>query len=47
MTGALEAESKVHLANVVQLDPKRDSEWKRLGYKKYNGRWMNDDGGIR
>ncbi len=39
----LEAEARLHFANVVQLDPKRDSAWKRLGYKKYKGRWMLDE----
>jgi hypothetical protein len=39
----LEAESKAHLAYVVQLDPKREAAWKRLGCKKYRGRWMNDE----
>lgn len=39
----LEAEAKAHLANVVQLDPKREAAWKRLGCKKYKGRWLSDE----
>lgn len=39
----LEAEARLHFANVVQLDPKRDAAWKRLDYKKYKGRWMLDE----
>lgn len=39
----LDAEAKAHLTEVVKLDPKRDAAWKRLGYKKVDGRWLNDD----
>lgn len=38
----LEAEAFVHYAAVIQLDPKRDAAWRKLGYKKYQGRWMTD-----
>jgi hypothetical protein len=39
----LEDEAMVHLANVVRLDPKRDAAWRRLGFKKYEGRWMTEE----
>src|SRR5262245_38109364 len=34
----LQAEATAHLARVVQLDPDRDAAWKKLGFKKRNGR---------
>ena len=39
----LKAEADEQLRAVVRLDPKRDSAWKRLGYKRHNNRWMTDD----
>ncbi len=39
----LDAEAKAHFATVVSLDPRREVAWKRLGYKKYNGQWMDDE----
>lgn len=39
----LESEARAHLYNVLKLDPGRDSTWKRLGYRKFNGRWMTDE----
>jgi tetratricopeptide (TPR) repeat protein len=37
----LSEQAVAHLRRVVQLDPKREKAWKRLGYKKQaNGRWM-------
>lgn len=33
---------RAHLAVVTRLGPKRDAAWKRLGYKKHDGRWMTD-----
>ncbi|MDR3634138.1 MAG: hypothetical protein P4L84_10050 [Isosphaeraceae bacterium] len=38
----LEAEAFVHYALVVQLDPARSAAWRKLGYKKHQGRWMTD-----
>ncbi len=39
----LKAESTAHLHAVLRIDPSRESVWKRLGYKKINGRWISDD----
>ncbi|HEY2159369.1 MAG TPA: hypothetical protein VGH33_27335 [Isosphaeraceae bacterium] len=39
----LKAESTAHLANVVRLDPSRESAWRKLGFKKHDGRWMTDE----
>jgi RNA polymerase sigma factor (sigma-70 family) len=36
----LKAESEAHFLAVVRLDPGREAAWRRLGRKKYNGRWM-------
>jgi len=38
----LEAEAKAHLTACVRLDPGRTAAWKRLGCKKFNGRWVTD-----
>ncbi len=38
----LKAESFVHYAEVVRLDPRREAAWRKLGYKKYGNRWMTD-----
>jgi hypothetical protein len=39
----LKAEATAHLSTVVRLDPRREEAWKRMGYKKHNGRWMTDE----
>lgn len=39
----LKPEAGEQLRAVVRLDPKRDSAWKRLGYKRHNNRWMTDE----
>jgi hypothetical protein len=39
----LEAESYVHLANVVRFDPGRLAAWKKLGFRKHNGHWMSEE----
>ena len=40
----LKAEATAHLAAVVRLDPKRESAWRRLGYKKQkDGHWATDE----
>ena len=33
----------VHFAEVARLDPKRDAAWRKLGFKKVNGRWTTDE----
>jgi hypothetical protein len=38
----LDAEAFVHFARVVELDPKRDAAWRKLGFKKQDGRWMTE-----
>ena len=38
----LKAESYVHYAEVVRLDPRREAAWRKLGYKKHGNRWMTD-----
>jgi hypothetical protein len=38
----LRAEAMAHLAAVVRLDPAREAAWKRMGYKKHDGRWMTE-----
>jgi hypothetical protein len=39
----LPAEAMVHYAAVVRLDPSRDAAWRKLGFKKVGGRWLNDE----
>jgi Pretoxin HINT domain len=36
----LTPEATAHLTVVTQLDPGRESAWKRLGYKKHGSRWL-------
>jgi hypothetical protein len=36
----LRPEAYVHLGKVIELDPKREAAWQKLGFKKYDGRWM-------
>jgi hypothetical protein len=38
----LRDQAKAHLTAVVRLDPTRDAAWKRLGFKKHDGRWTTD-----
>ena len=38
----LQAEAELHFGEVVRLDPMRDAAWRKLGFKKINGRWMSD-----
>jgi len=38
----LKDQAKAHLTAVVRLDPRREVAWKRLGYKKHDGRWATD-----
>jgi Pretoxin HINT domain/HEAT repeats len=39
----LKAEATAHLRAVVRLDPGRESAWKRLGYRKERGHWVNEE----
>jgi tetratricopeptide (TPR) repeat protein len=39
----LKDQASVHLRRVVQLDPKRESAWKHLGFKKMGGHWVKPD----
>ena len=36
----LTQQADVHLREVLRLDPKRESAWKRLGFKRVGGRWI-------
>jgi Pretoxin HINT domain len=38
----LRSEATAHFLAVVRLDPSRENAWKKLGCKKYEGRWLND-----
>lgn len=38
----LKEQAKAHLTAVIRLDPKRDGVWRKLGYKKHDGRWVTD-----
>ena len=39
----LRAESLVHLAAVLKLDPKKAAAWQKLGFKKRGGKWVSED----
>jgi hypothetical protein len=39
----LKPEALAHLASVVRLDPGHEAAWKHMGYKRWNGRWLNED----
>jgi hypothetical protein len=38
----LKAEAYAHYAAVVKLDPRREAAWRKLGFTKYDGRWLTD-----
>jgi Pretoxin HINT domain len=38
----LKEQAKAHLTAVTRLDPKRELAWKKLGYKKHEGRWITE-----
>ena len=38
----LKEQSRAHLTAVIRIDPSREHAWKRLGYKKHEGRWATD-----
>ncbi len=37
----LRDEAVAHFTTVVRLDPSHESAWRKLGCKKYQGRWLN------
>ena len=39
----LNAQATAHLYRVVQLDPRREAAWKRLGFKKTGGGWAKPE----
>ncbi|MFO0888967.1 MAG: hypothetical protein U0790_07440 [Isosphaeraceae bacterium] len=39
----LRAEALTHFGEVARLDPRRDAVWRKLGFKKFNGRWTTDE----
>lgn len=39
----LAPEATAHLTAVVRLDPSREAAWKRLGCRKYKGRWLTEE----
>jgi hypothetical protein len=39
----LAAEAVAHLGSVVRLEPSNAAAWKKLGFKKVDGRWMNEE----
>ena len=39
----LRPEAYFHYGRVIELDPKRDAAWQKLGFKKVAGRWMTAD----
>jgi hypothetical protein len=38
----LKEQAVAHAHAVLRLDPTREAAWKRLGYKKHQGRWVTD-----
>jgi tetratricopeptide (TPR) repeat protein len=36
----LKEQADAHLREVLRLDPKRESAWKRMGFKRVGGRWI-------
>ena len=39
----LRPEASFHFGKVIELDPKRDAAWQKLGFKKNDGRWMTPE----
>ncbi len=35
-------QARAHLTAVIRLDPTRDAAWKKLGYRRFEGRWRTD-----
>ena len=40
----LKDQARAHWTAVVRLDPRRDEAWKKLGYRRHDGRWVTDAG---
>jgi hypothetical protein len=38
----LKDQARAHFTAVIRLDPSRETAWKRLGYRKHEGRWVTD-----
>ena len=38
----LKDQARAHYTAATRLDPRKDVAWKRLGYKKHDGRWQTD-----
>ena len=38
----LRDQARAHLTAVIRLDPSRDAAWKKLGYRRFEGRWRTD-----
>jgi hypothetical protein len=36
-------QAREHLVEAVRIDPRRDATWKRLGYRKVDGRWISNE----
>ena len=39
----LKPEALTHLGRVIELDPRRDLAWLKIGFKKHDGRWMKPE----
>ena len=39
----LKEQANAHLHEVLRLDPKRESAWKHLGYKRVGGHWIKPE----
>ena len=39
----LSAEAEAHYSAVVRIDPSRSDAWRKLGCRRYKGRWLNDE----
>ena len=38
----LKEQAKAHLTAVIRLDPSRENAWRKLGYKRHEGRWVTE-----
>ena len=39
----LKAQAETHYKAALRIDPRRESIWKKLGYKKHDGRWVRSE----
>jgi len=39
----LKDQAKAHYQNVLRIDPLREPVWKKLGYRKHEGRWVKSE----